>query len=406
MTSPEHFPGGSAGDPTPGHPAAVLNADDPAPEGARDWGLCVSTYNRGAMLRDCVRHALGSTLPPSEIVIVDASDDWQHNRAGIKDVIAATGLAVPLRYVAAKRKSLTVQRNQAASLARADILFMIDDDAMLHPDAAARIMDHYRADPDNRIVAISCCNTPLGNQPEPGSDLKQTNRAGDLVSGRSPAVQRVIDLALRYLLMIPADQRFVPYDAPERRWRGDTSLPSGLARVDFIVGFALTLRRAVALREPFDEALVGSSIAEDLDASYRFGRHGILAFAPDAGIDHLEAAAGRDRRRLNTALALLNIGYFVRRNSDRQARDLARYGLWYLRMTLAELPKDMAGGRWDLPQVRGALLAGRRFPALLRQPRAGLPHWYQNEQTRLMSGTRPGHDLNKKPTAPDPGANG
>ncbi|HRM75481.1 MAG TPA: hypothetical protein PLI13_12395, partial [Paracoccus sp. (in: a-proteobacteria)] len=34
----------------------------------RDWALCISTYNRGRMLRDCVRHALASTLPPAEIV--------------------------------------------------------------------------------------------------------------------------------------------------------------------------------------------------------------------------------------------------------------------------------------------------------------------------------------------------
>lgn len=391
--------------------------DHPAPtpplaptDTARSWGLCVSTYNRGAMLRDCVRHALASTLPPSEIVIVDASADWQASRDAVAADIAASNLSCPLRHAPAMRKSLTVQRNQAAGLAQADILFMIDDDAMLHPDAAARIMDHYRADPQGRIVAISCCNTPLDSlaaRRQSDGDLKQTNRAGDLIAHRTAPVQRVIDLALRHLLMIPADQRFVPYDAPSRRWQGDQDLPDGLARVDYIVGFALTLRRSAVLREPFDEGLVGSCIAEDLDACYRFGRHGMLAFAPDAGIHHLEAAAGRDKRRVNTALALLNIAYFTRANSTRQTRDLARYALWYLRMLLAELPKDLAGRRWDLPQFRGALLAGRRLPALLRQPRGTLRHWYQDEQTRIMSGTSPGHDRsNRNANAPDPGANG
>ncbi|RDW11854.1 glycosyltransferase family 2 protein, partial [Paracoccus thiocyanatus] len=226
-----------------------------------------------------------------------------------------------------------------------------------------------------------------------------------LVAGRPRPVQRCIDLALRHLLMIPADQRFVTYDRPERRWQGDPALPQGLLRVDFIIGFALTLRRDLALREPFDDGLVGSSIAEDLDASYRFGRHGLLAIAPDALIHHLEAAAGRDRRRVNAALALLNIAYFLRRHSQRQGRDLARYALWYLRMTLAELPKDLAGGRWDLPQFRGALLAGRNLPALLRQPRAALPAWYQDLQTRLMTGALPGPSQNDA-TAPDTGANG
>lgn len=366
---------------------------------AENWALCVSTYNRGAMLADCVRHALGSTLPPAQIVIVDASDDWQQNRAGVEAVIASFA-PCPLTYVPATRKSLTVQRNQGIALASADILFLIDDDAMLHADTAARIMAHYRADSQGRIVAISCCNTPMDQVPQPVAEIKQTNRAGGLVANRS----RSIDLALRHLLMIPADQRFVPYDRPTRRWHGQISLPEGLGRVDFIVGFALTLRRAVALAEPFDEGLVGSAIAEDLDASYRFGRHGILAFAADAPIHHLEAAAGRDRRRVNTALALLNIAYFVRRNSDRQGRDFARYALWYLRMTLAELPKDLAGGRWDLPQLRGALLAGRQLPGLMRQPRTGLPQWYQDKQTSLMAGPNARHGQNSK-DALDQGAN-
>lgn len=370
---------------------------------AQDWALCVSTYQRGKQLCDCVRAALASTERPAEIVIVDASADWAQNRERVEAVIAAAG-GCPLTYVPARRKSLTVQRNQAVALARADIPFMIDDDALLHPDCAGRIMAQYRADTQGRIVAISARNTGSDGVTG-GGESKRTNPAAKLAAGRSGPVQRSIDLALRHLLMIPAEQRFLGYDRPERRWQGDATLPQGLLRVDFIVGFALTLRRHLALREPFDEGLVGSSIAEDLDASYRFGRHGMLAIAPDALIHHLEAAAGRDRRRISAMLALLNIAYFVRRNSERQGRDLARYGLWYLRMALAELPKDIAGARWDLPQFRGALLAGRHLPALLRQPRAGLPAWYQDLQTRLITGTAPGHGQNNA-TAPDPGANG
>lgn len=371
---------------------------------AETWALCVATYDRGNMLRECVRHALASTLPPAEIIIIDASDDWQDNRDAISAVIAETA-PCPLRYEPARRKSLTVQRNQAVALATADILFMSDDDALLHPDTAGRIMGFYRDDRPGRIVAISCRNTNHHDWPAVASERKATNPAGALVEGRPPALQRGIDLVLRHLLMIEAAQRFVTYDAPERRWQGDGKMPAGLLRVDFIPGFALTLRRWAATAEPFDEGLVGSCIAEDLDASYRLGRHGVLAIAPDAPIHHLEAASGRGKRRVNTALALLNIAYFIRHRSSRQGRDLARYGLWYLRMLLAEFPKDIAGGRWDLPQVRGALLAGRHLPALLRQPRAGLPDWYQEFQMRLISGARrPGsHPTNT--TAPDPGVN-
>ena len=357
------------------------------------------------MLRDCVRHALASTLPPAEIVIVDASDDWQDNRARIAELTAAAGNPCPLQYTAARRRSLTVQRNQCVAMASADILFMIDDDALLHPEAAARVMAFYCADQTGHLAAISLRNAPIEADPGAQDSRKKTSPAAKLGVERPRPMGRAIAFAMRHFLMIPADQSFVTYDRPQRRWQGDTTLPPGLFPRDFITGFALTLRRPIALREPFDEGLVGTCMAEDMDASYRFGRHGLLAIAPDAHIHHLEAAAGRGKRRLSTSLALLNVAYFVRRNSERQPRDLLRYGLWYLRMLAAEFPKDIAGWRWDLPQVRGALLAGRHLPALLRIPRADLPAWYQNFQTWLMTGAPPGPGQGNT-AASDQGANG
>lgn len=67
----------------------------PDPRRAENWALCVSTYNRGAMLCDCVRHALASTEPPAEIVIVDASDEWQQNRTSVEAAIAEAGSSCP-----------------------------------------------------------------------------------------------------------------------------------------------------------------------------------------------------------------------------------------------------------------------------------------------------------------------
>ena len=400
---------GSAG-PNAASPDAA-GPDAATPAGARDWALCISTYNRGRMLRDCVRHALASSLPPSQIIIVDASDDWQDNRTAIAGLIAAAADAAdadascPLQYAPARRKSLTVQRNQCLAMASADILFMIDDDALLHPEAAAVIMGFYSDDVQGRIAAISLRNAPVETDPDAHDARKQTSRVARLLVDREVPMKRGVDFALRHHLMIPAEQRFVTYDRPERRWQGDATLPKGLWPRHFITGFALTLRRTVALREPFDEGLVGTCMAEDLDASYRFGRHGLVTIAPDAYIHHLEAAAGRGKRRISTALSILNVAYFVRRNSERQTRDLLRYGLWYLRMLIAEFPKDIAGRRWDLPQVRGALLAGRHLPALLRVPRDDLPAWYQDFQTWLMTGARPGPGQGNT-AASDQGANG
>ncbi|UFS64060.1 hypothetical protein LO749_07730 [Paracoccus denitrificans] len=88
--------------------------------------------------------------------------------------------------------------------------------------------------------------------------------------------------------------------------------------------------------------------------------------------------------------ALPGIDRFLRRHSGRQGRDPGHHAPHCRPMVPAEPPKDIAQGRRDLPQSRGAQMAGRTLPALPRQSRAGLSAWYQDIQTRLMTGRVPG----------------
>lgn len=39
------------------------------------WALALATYNRGDMVYEAIPRALGQTEPPTELVVIDASDD-------------------------------------------------------------------------------------------------------------------------------------------------------------------------------------------------------------------------------------------------------------------------------------------------------------------------------------------
>ena len=371
------------------------------------WGLCVATYNRIDTLLLCVRFAMLQTRPPAEIVIVDASDDWAENSRKIAALVSQAP-AIRLTYLQAQRRSLTAQRNQAVAASGAEVLFMIDDDSLLHADCAERIMAIYARDSAHCIAAVGAVHVealpaaePLRQsgrsessvQPLPLADSVLPDRkVSGLGKHRGAFNQAFKASALfrffwRDLLLMAAERRFVRYDDPPRHRHPEAfdaaAFPDAVP-VEFISGYAITVRRNVVAGEPFDDGLVAYAAAEDLDATYRFGRHGVIVLAPQARLHHMEAASGRIKRTKAATFGLLNIAYFVRKNSKGPVSDGARVALLALRMLPAEIVKDLASGRWSMPQLGGVLLACFHLPRVLIRPPARLQPWYGDLQLAIL----------------------
>lgn len=365
------------------------------------WGLCVSTYERADTLMHCVRLALAQTLPPVEIVVVDASAAWDASRDRIAALVPA---GVRLVYEAAHRRSLTAQRNQGVALARADVLFMIDDNSLMHPDCAEQIMAVYMQDADHRIAAVGAMNVsampslpvagPVRSSAPKAETIAPPERKESGLATHREQVQSVLaeSRAFRFLwrevFLMAADRRFVRYDRPAQHNSEaafDALKIDGAACVEFISGYAITVRRTVAEREPFDDGLVAYAAAEDLDATYRFSRHGFNVIATKARLHHLEAASGRIKRQNATTFGILNIAYFTRKRSPRPFGDGLRVVVMSIRMLLAELLKDLFSKRWPLPQVRGVLVALIHLPRVLLHSRARIQPWYEQLQLKILS---------------------
>ena len=104
-----------------------------------------------------------------------------------------------------------------------------------------------------------------------------------------------------------ADDVFVPYDAdfPQH------PLPEALRGLavgtrPLMVGWGMTFRRAICLREPFEEILSYYAAGEDSDMGYRASRHGLLLTALSANLCHLGASGGRLSPFVVAALGNLN----------------------------------------------------------------------------------------------------
>ena len=349
------------------------------------WALCTPTLNRLDVLLLALGCALAQTRPPAEVIIVDAGDGWEADRTRVEQALASHP-AVRLVYLHSPVRSITHQRNLATQAATADILFCLDADTLMFPDCAETILRVYEADRAGAIAGVTANNDPVSPLAAPEIERKLTGLQDK--AKRSGTRNRLTRWIWREIFLMDTLRLFVPYDSRRR-----TTSAEDVSRLDqpdlypalTMIGFAMTVRRNVALAEPFDPWLLSYSPCEDTDATYRFSRHGLLVLAGKARLHHYEVAAARLNRHRVAALFLLNVAFFTRQHSDDLPRHRRRYFSLARRRVLAEFLKDGLGLRFRFPQVRGTLYALRRAPEIFDHPDTRLGEDYQAIQREVLT---------------------
>ncbi len=342
------------------------------------WALVIATYQRAQILPQCIEAALAQNCPPHEIVVIDASPDWTPSRDCIQALCAAQQPPIPLRYEAARVASLPAQRNQGIALTQCDVVFLIDDDSILHPGCAEAIMAVYAADAEREIVGVQAVNTPLPPATSP-----------------TPAISAPIQppeswLRSRVKRWLKTDQTyFLPYE-PHRKPPSLSAklqqLPIG--QIEVMVGYAMTFRRSIFAKEHFCEALMRYAAGEDQDFSYRASRHGALVVAVNARLCHLEISGGRLRPDQVATLAGLNPALFHRLYSQELAKVQPAWRAMLRQRVLIHLLKDLSAGDWRLQKTRGYARALRLLSRLNSQPQDQLVAWYKELQRQIIEDRR------------------
>jgi GT2 family glycosyltransferase len=348
----------------------------PQPTSTPTWTWCVATYNRHDVLARACALALGQSVPPAEIVVTDASADWEEGRRRIGRVLeraAEAGVSRPrLSYEKASRPSLPAQRNESIARSSADVLFLLDDDTLMFPDTAERVLEVYARDVDGVVQAVTTRNTPeTPDDPpwSPASDETDAVRAApkpDMKNAVSLPKRARHPLALALRRVLRADERFVPYD-PEPRVH---PVPASLEGLDLrswkmAAGYHLTARREAVLREPFEARLKGYSPGEDSDATYRLTRHGPILHRPDARIHHIEAPGARFGQFRRTALGALNSLLLHRVHSTDRAYSARENRALLRRRLLIEFAKDVQNLDWSAPRARAIAFALRHLDEIM-----------------------------------------
>jgi GT2 family glycosyltransferase len=342
------------------------------------WALVIATYRREHILPRCLRLAVQQTRPPTEVIVVDASPNWDKTRDEVMAGLATTHSEIRWTYVAAEKRSSAAQRNQGVRLARADLLFLIDDDSLMYPDCAEQILRIYEADEQEAVAGVNAMHVPA--PPDQPNDALARNPSEHGTTKQYGAAARLVRRLLR------ADDLFVPYDADFPHHKIPEAvrlLPIGTRPL--MVGWGMTFRRAISEKEPFDEIMTHYAAGEDSDMGYRASRHGLLLTALEARLCHLGAGGGRLHPFVVAALGNLNPLVLHRIYSTDLARSRRRSrGLLWRRFWIL-LAKDLSRLRLSIPNGRGILFAWRWLGRIFAKTEPELRTWYPEFQKQLIA---------------------
>jgi glycosyltransferase involved in cell wall biosynthesis len=345
------------------------------------WSLLIATYNRPNALRYCLQCAVAQSRPPSEIVIVDSSDTWQaHRLMALEDVASRASSGINWRYERAQVRGLTSQRNQAIALASGDVLFLIDDDSFMYPNCAEEIMKIYEADVSQRVAGVAPVETTL--RPDSASTLGSVKgaRIGRAISRVLGRLRSMLEQELDVTrLLLPYDPSYPDHPIPPEIIGG------AVVRTRYFNGFRMTFRAPVIRGVGFDETLKRYASAEDLDASYRASRHGVLLNAINAFVFHAQDESARLSRHTRTLLGLLNLAYLYRCTGYDPARLLGAYRWLILRRLLVDVLRDLSRRRLSLPCARADIEALIRLTEIGHIPSETINEWYAALQEDIIA---------------------
>lgn len=352
------------------------------------WAVVIPTYQRQTILLRCLYFVAHQSLPPKEIIVIDANPDWDISRQKVwQEIVAFAPSTITWHYLPARRLSSAAQRNQGIELAQADIIFLIDDDSLMYPDCAEQVMRIYGLDGEHQVAGIMPKLAAL--PPDaifPASQTQKINHQTGffaMIFNKTKVVQ--VKLRGWAKKLIKDDDIFIPYQFNFPKYALPASL-KGMAvhPVPMFHGARMSYRREILAQVRFEESLERYAVNEDNDVCYRASLLGPLLQALEAKICHLQVSEGRITRFTATVLWGLNQVVLHRFHSADLVEFRKRWRKLLWRRLFTQTLKDLLDRRWTFPSTRGLLFVQRHYPQILAKTPEELSQWYPTFQQQLI----------------------
>lgn len=267
----------------------------------------IISFNRREDVVECISFLAKQSRLPDEIIIDDASEDFQETHQLLIKMFSSLFKIVKLQYLNSGLGS-TIQRNNIIDHCVTDIIAFIDDDSRPHTDYLKNLMGVFEADSEKRIGGIE------GNV---FTELEQTNT--DKVASKPPPSTLLHSLKLLIHSNIQKLMNFLIGESYPREFLEPVhQIPSQLNKFNLLVcshlyGCSMSYRTELLKNKyRFNPTLKRYGFHEDFELSYRLGRDYTLVKALDAKIGHVYSSKARLDPSLTRYLFLINIALIAR----------------------------------------------------------------------------------------------
>jgi hypothetical protein len=236
--------------------------------------VVIVNFNAGAVLADCVKSVLDSTIPVKVVLADNASSD--DSIANIKNLLGHDPRLTIMEN--AENLGFAKANNRALPLAEGEYVLLLNPDCVIKPDTLARMISAMSERPD---VGMAGCLIRNLDGPEQRGCRRSV-----------PTPWRSLAQVTGLNRIFPGDPRFQSFN------QTNAPLPDSPVYIEAISGaFMFVRRKALDDVGPLDEGYFMH--CEDLDWCMRFGMNGWkILFVPDAQITHAHgvSSAGRPVR--------------------------------------------------------------------------------------------------------------
>ncbi|MCK4517423.1 glycosyltransferase family 2 protein [Candidatus Babeliales bacterium] len=284
--------------------------------------VIICTRNREPDLLRALRSLQKQTHNPTEIIIVDSSDERLIESVQFQAVFHKNNFPSTKLIYQHTTPGLTRQRNVGIKLASGDVLSFFDDDVELEPEYLEAM---------NRVFAT---------KPE------YVGGMGSVTNMSAPASKKYRLFRKIFLLQRDYSHGFFTWSGMPTHAYGTKDFKP----VQVLGGCCMSFQRLALQNHLFDESLGAYAYMEDCDISKRVSNDGPLFFNPDARLAHFHSPVARDRVIENRAMYIKNYSYLFFKNFYPQNRFKVLGYVWSLVGLFLEAilfgKKDELKGYW------------------------------------------------------------
>jgi GT2 family glycosyltransferase len=252
--------------------------------------VVIPTKNRAQELIECIKSVIAQSLPPDELIIVDASDT-EEPYLRIREEFHQE----EFKYIHAKLNTTSAdhQRNIGVRNSSGDIIFFLDDDVVLDKDFIKEIVKVFEKDVEKKIGGV------MGN-------IVNTPRPKKFKTLLLYSVRRI------FLLPVSGTGRFRSSGCPTFAHGGKE-----IKNVEFLSGGLTAYRKEVFKDLKFDEDFPNAMFTDDEDFSYRVSRKYQNVYTPYARVTHNPSPIGRVNHRTRARMTIEARYYMLMKNFPR-----------------------------------------------------------------------------------------